>query len=439
MDATGRDAPMMKLGLLGFGLVEWGGGKDMLRQFMAALAAVQKSRALDVTVLLPDATPEWPQDLRVASLITGLPRPGALRQLKRVRWALQERSTARRRLEATVHELRTAVPGRFSYRICRDFAGLRATCTSLQLDALLACVPDLGAGFPVPWCGYLPDVQHRRLPHMFSPAEIKQRDAHFSGTLANADAMLATSRAVAHDLGEFFGEPRHCTVLPMAWLPLVPPDAADAHRVAARYGITGRYFIVCNQFWRHKDHETAFRAFAAISRSSEGKGLTLVCTGDTGDYRHKDHFTRMTALLGELEIAPQVHILGRIPKEDQLALLHGAVALIQPSLFEGTRGGLAVADALALARPCIVSDIPVNRELDEPGVWFFQVGNEQDLFRQMRAMLADAPATRERVEQQRVCAERMHALGESLVSAATAARAARKAKPTLPSRAATAH
>jgi glycosyltransferase involved in cell wall biosynthesis len=349
-------------------------------------------------------------------------------------WALRERRADARKLDTLVQELSTTNKTRISYRACRDMAALRESCASLRLDVLLACLPDLGSDFPVPWCGFLPDVQHRRLRHMFSQAEIAQRDAHFAAVMTTADAILANSRSVADDLNEFFGAARHCTVLPMAWLPLAPPGLQAVQQTMARYGIAGRYFIICNQFWRHKDHETAFRAFAAVKRQDTGCDLTLVCTGDISDYRHADHFSRMTALLNELGIAPQVRILGRIPKEDQVALLSGSLALLQPSLFEGTRGGLAVADALALAKPCIVSDIPVCRELEEPGVEFFKTGDPEDLARQMLSMLAAPPATRDIAAQQKICADRLIALGESLMAAGAAAIASRRtsgAQPTL--------
>jgi len=418
----------MKIGLLGLGLVDWGGGKDMLRQFLAALTTVARSRGLEITVLLPDSTPGWPKDLDATSLARGLLRAGAVRLAKRVRWALQDRRAGARKLDELILDLGLSATGPIRLRACRDLPGLRAACISLRLDALVACQQNLGMDFPIPWCGYLPDVQHCRLPHMFSQAEIEQRDAQFAAMLAEADAMLATSRAVADDLNEFFGVPRQCSVLPMAWMPVDRPSQEAARGAAAQYGIGGPYFIICNQFWRHKDHETAFRAFAAVRNSAAGAGLALVCTGDTGDYRHKDHFPRMSALLEELGIAPHVRILGRIPKSDQFALLSGAAALIQPSLFEGTRGGLAVADALALARPCIVSDIAVNREIDEPGVRFFRVGDHDDLARQMHEILVDPPRTRDPSELPRVCEERLRALGESLIGAATAAVAARRTR-----------
>lgn len=425
----------MKIGLLGFGLVDWGGGRDMLRQFMAALQVVQASHRLEITVLLPDNTPPWPAELRATRLAAGMFMPGALQRIRQVRWALQERGHVSRNLMALVKDLGLADPGAIAYRACRGLQGASTASVALDLDVLMACTPPLGAGFPVPWCGYLPDVQHRRLPHMFSEGEIHKRDVHFTNTLAHADAMLATSQAVANDLTEFYGGHRHCEVLPMAWLPIERPDAGAIRLVAARYGVQRPYFIICNQFWRHKDHETAFRAFAAVRRASAGVGVQLVCTGDTADYRHADHFGRMTALIEELGITPHVHILGRIEKQDQLALLAGAVALVQPSLFEGTRGGLAVADALALGQRCIVSDIAVNRELDEAGVRFFAVGDPCDLAQQMLAVLAIEPKAYDAAAQQQLCKERLHAMGDALVAAARSAMNSRRqvASPDAPS------
>ena len=47
----------MKIGWLGFGLAHWGGGRDMLRQSIAALKVVERSHGFEITVLLP--APVW--------------------------------------------------------------------------------------------------------------------------------------------------------------------------------------------------------------------------------------------------------------------------------------------------------------------------------------------------------------------------------------------
>lgn len=91
-------------------------------------------------------------------------------------------------------------------------------------------------------------------------------------------------------------------------------------------------------------------------------------------------------MIFELGIDQKVRILGLIPKVDQIALMRGSLALIQPTLFEGGPGGGAVYDAVGLGVPCIVSDIDVNREIDEDAVCFFKTGDADDLFMAMNTI-----------------------------------------------------
>jgi glycosyltransferase involved in cell wall biosynthesis len=64
-----------------------------------------------------------------------------------------------------------------------------------------------------------------------------------------------------------------------------------------------------------------------------------------------------------------------------------AHAVLQPTLFEGGPGGGSVYDAVSLGVPAIVSDIPVNLEIDDPTVSFFRARDPQDLAEKMRRAL----------------------------------------------------
>ena len=83
------------------------------------------------------------------------------------------------------------------------------------------------------------------------------------------------------------------------------------------------------------------------------------------DYRSPDYAGRLVARVQTLGIADACHFLGLIPKLDQIALMREAIAVIQPTLFEGGPGGGAVYAAIGLGQPVIVSDISVNREIAE--------------------------------------------------------------------------
>ena len=133
----------------------------------------------------------------------------------------------------------------------------------------------------------------------------------------------------------------------MPFAPAACPEwLEDEPSLLRRYRAKGRYFIICNQFWIHKNHALAFKAFEAIS--TDYPDVNLICTGATYDYRSETHFSELQRFLKQRGLASRVRCLGVIPKRHQVELVKGATALIQPSLFEGGPGGLSVYDAVAL-------------------------------------------------------------------------------------------
>jgi glycosyltransferase involved in cell wall biosynthesis len=88
-----------------------------------------------------------------------------------------------------------------------------------------------------------------------------------------------------------------------------------------------------------------------------------------------------------LGLSEKIHFLGYIDKLDQLRIMAKAVAVIQPSLFEGGPGGGAVYDAVAAGVPAIVSNIGVNLEIgDEENVVFFEARSCDDLALKMKSI-----------------------------------------------------
>jgi glycosyltransferase involved in cell wall biosynthesis len=140
--------------------------------------------------------------------------------------------------------------------------------------------------------------------------------------------------------------------------------------------------MICNQFWVHKDHPTAFAAFRLFLDSRPDRNaFRLVCTGLNSDYRIPQYADQLIDMLRRLNIDKQVSLLGMLPKAEQIALLRGSLGLIQPTQFEGGPGGGSVREAKALGIPILVSDIPVNREIPVDRGWlsYFPPGNSQRL------------------------------------------------------------
>lgn len=371
---------MMRIGILGHGFMNWGGGIDFLRAVAQSL--IQADDAIELHLLLPTSGPR-------------LAARNALRSTYRGARILLGRKVATPppRMDCShIAELASGVGPRLAlHAIDSGATAIASAGLKLSLDVVMPAITTLPSDFPIPWVGYVFDLQHRYIPEYFSLKERVQRDRQFTTMLSNARTVIVNSRSVAADIAQFHqGARARVFALPFS----AAPQAAwlqPAESPAARYGIQSRYFIVCNQFWKHKDHATAMAAFSQIARTYPN--VDLVCTGSTDDYRDPDHFPSLQRDAARDGISHRVHILGMVPKADQIALMKDALALVQPTLFEGGPGGGAVYDAVSLGVPSLVSDIPVNREIDEPTVRFFRARDPEDLATAMERCLAgDLPA-----------------------------------------------
>ena len=191
------------------------------------------------------------------------------------------------------------------------------------------------------------------------------------------------------DLAHFY--PGH--ECPVVVLPFSPVPEAEWMQedctLLARYGITAPFFICSNQFWKHKNHGVLIETIA-LARDL-GENIRFVLTNAVEDARHPDYVPGLMARIGALGIGDRISILGLIPKVDQIGLMRAAVAVVQPSLFEGGPGGGSIYNAVAVGRPTIVSDIPVNREIEPLVTRYFDPHDPSDLLSALQAVSALAP------------------------------------------------
>lgn len=238
--------------------------------------------------------------------------------------------------------------------------GLRTVASREELARHIDCLLPAINLFPnLPVLNWIPDFQDRHLPQFFSVEELAQRRQWQDDLVDSARLILLSSEDATTDLRRLYPQAatkarilRFCTVPDPAWY------AADAHEVAARYGITEPYLICCNQFWAHKNHGVLFQALGQCAQA--GFSPRLVCTGLNVDHRNEAYYAGLMATAKDMGIADRTSCLGFINREDQVQLIRGAMAMIQPSLFEGW--STVVEDARALGKRIFLSSIGVHRE-----------------------------------------------------------------------------
>jgi glycosyltransferase involved in cell wall biosynthesis len=220
------------------------------------------------------------------------------------------------------------------------------------------------------------------MPQFFSDKEIKSRDIDFSNMLLNAQSIIVNSKKVKTDINKYF----EYDVQKIFTLPFTPfinkRNSESPLSVKTKYKIPEKYFIISNQFWVHKDHMTAFLAFASFCLNNSD--YKLVCTGELSDYRNPSYINVLKNVIIKHSIEERVIFTGFLSKTDLLLLIENASCLIQPTLYEGGPGGGAVYDAYMYGIPIILSDIEINNEVVDCGnIIRFDAGNSADLCSKM--------------------------------------------------------
>jgi glycosyltransferase involved in cell wall biosynthesis len=244
----------------------------------------------------------------------------------------------------------------------------------------------LPADFPIPWIGYLYDFQHKYYPSFFTNAEIKIRENNFAQMLRKAKTIIVNSQSVKDDIEKFYKNSTS-SIITLPFCPVFNSDFYQLQTNIDQYHLPSQYFMISNQFWKHKDHSTAFKAYKLMLNKLNTTNIGLVCTGQTYDERFPTYFNELQKLISELGIEKNVFILGFIPKIDQLQILKNSLGIIQPTLFEGGPGGGAVYESVAYGISSIVSDIPVNLEIQDETVTFFKSGSVEDLANKMITLI----------------------------------------------------
>jgi glycosyltransferase involved in cell wall biosynthesis len=251
-----------------------------------------------------------------------------------------------------------------------------------DIDFLLPAFNCLSPNFPIAWAGYIYDFQHKYYPEFFTEEDIKNRDRQFLFLLNQAKKIIVNAKSVENDIEKFVGK-TNAKLITLPFCPVLNLDFFKLENNVEEYNLPQKYFMISNQFWKHKDHVTAFKAFRIFLDKLEFKDIFLVCTGQTKDNRFPDYFDSLQNLILDLNLENKIFILGYIPKIDQLQILKNCIGIIQPTLFEGGPGGGAVYESVAYGIPSIVSDIPVNKEIEDETVTFFKTGSPEDLAEKM--------------------------------------------------------
>ena len=205
---------------------------------------------------------------------------------------------------------------------------------------------------------WIPDFQHKFLPQLFSAEELESRDVQFAAIAKHAQYLILSSHDALGHFKEFYPNSK-AEVRILQFMSLInETELSDRQDVLSKFKLDRPYFIVCNQFWSHKNHLLVLEAFATLDQKNVG--FDLVFTGKPHDHRDPQYFNKLSAYVESNALTDHIKFLGFIDRADQLTLMRESLAVIQPSLFEGW--STVNEDAKTLGKTILASDIPIHRE-----------------------------------------------------------------------------
>jgi glycosyltransferase involved in cell wall biosynthesis len=248
---------------------------------------------------------------------------------------------------------------------------LRAHC----VDAFFATI-DFGPRFNLPLLAWIPDFQHIHLPYLFPKEELELRNRTFARIARYAQRVILSSHDALRDFERFAPQFAHKGRV-LHFVAQVPANVYDSNPawIWEQYQLPERFVYLPNQFWKHKNHEVVVKALALLKATHPE--ITVVCTGNTQDTRDPTHFSQLKATIEAEGLSKNFIILGMVPYSHIFQLMRQALAVLQPSLFEGW--STTVEETKSIGKQIILSDIPVHQEQSPPNALYFDPQKPDEL------------------------------------------------------------
>ncbi len=256
-----------------------------------------------------------------------------------------------------------------------------------DIDVIFENAQFFGQRLGIPAIAWIPDFQHRGMPHLFSRPAYWKRELGFRAQIAGSRTIMLSSEDARKTCEALYPSTAGRTHVVRFAVPPpnITPTPAQARAVADRYELPEHYFFMPNQFWQHKNHLLVVDALALLKQ--RGHNMVVAASGKQLDPRLPGHFENVKAAIARSGVGENFRLLGLLPYEDLVPLMCASVALLNPSHFEGW--STTVEEARALGVPMLLSDLDVHREQAEGIACFFDRFSAESLANALQSAQED--------------------------------------------------
>ena len=246
-----------------------------------------------------------------------------------------------------------------------------------RIDVVFEAAQFFGWRLGIPAIAWIPDFQHKLLPHLFSKAAWWKREIGFRAQVVGGRAIMLSSDDARNACERHYPATRGRTNTVHFAVPAgAIPDFSSSRTIADSYGLPPNFIFMPNQFWRHKNHALVLEALG-ILRARGILDVVVAASGKPHDPRAPDYFPAFNRMLKDRGLETSLRVLGLIPYAHLNALMRCCQAMLNPSLFEGW--STTVEEARALATPMLLSDLDVHREQMGSDARYFRRDSAEEL------------------------------------------------------------
>jgi glycosyltransferase involved in cell wall biosynthesis len=222
---------------------------------------------------------------------------------------------------------------------------------------------------------WIPDFQHKYYPQYFSKLNLILREFKFKMIARNCNGLVFSSHDAFSQFKSFYKYPKELIPNVVRFTSIVDfENLITKEEVFKKFKIQSSYFIICNQFYQHKNHLLILKALKLIVE--KGGNCHIIFTGKPDQVKDNIILDEMNEYMDKNFLNKNVEFLGLLPRMDQLSLILYSDAVIQPSKFEGW--STVIEDAKSLNKLVLASNLSVNIEqLNEKALYFSPDSDEE--------------------------------------------------------------
>lgn len=247
--------------------------------------------------------------------------------------------------------------------------------------------PDLVHAGPIQTCGFVAALSGFRPLLTMSWGFDLMEDVHKNrwmerithyvlrhSTFFTGDAFVTRDKAIAYGMN-----PSRTAVFP--WGVDISRFAPKVEKPRTKIQNPKSFLLFCNRSWEPRyGVDVLAKAFVKVAGTDPNVSLMLMGGGSQGG--------RIRQILLSGGVLERVYFPGQISQTDLPRWYHMADLYISPSHIDGS--SVSLMEALASGLPCLVSDIPANREWVSEGVngWLFPDGDANALAEKILQVMA---------------------------------------------------